>query len=275
MKLVLLNAIMACLLLISSPSLAYEQESENKAPPPKAEAGGVTAFLSGQMPVMAGKEQQLTLRLTDKTGAPLPPERLDVVHTQVVHLLILDQSLSDYQHVHPRPGKEQGSYSFSFTPKTGHDYRVWVDMTPKGGQQVYIPVSLKGTAACKTSCVDTKQVLSLRRGGRSFSLSFDRKVRKGIPSMATLSVTDSNGQPVKRLEPVMGAYAHVVGITETGNGIAHVHPMGEEPAADTDRGCSPLTFHIEPKQAGFLKIWAQLVIDGEEIFVPFGIIVGG
>jgi hypothetical protein len=73
----------------------------------------------------------------------------------------------------------------------------------------------------------------------------------------------------------MGAYAHVVGITETGNGIAHVHPMGEEPAADTDRGSSPLTFHIEPKQAGFLKIWAQLVIDGEEIFVPFGIIVGG
>jgi hypothetical protein len=247
MKLVLLNAVIACLLLISSPSLAYEQGSENKGPPPKAEAGGVTAVLSGQMPVMAGKEQQLTLRLTDKSGAPLPPERLDVVHTQVVH--------------------------FSFTPKTGHDYRVWVDTTPKGAQQVYIPIPLKGTAACQTGCVDTKQVLSLRRGGRSFSLAVDRKLKKGIPSMVTLSITDADGQPVKRLEPVMGAYAHVVGINETGNAIAHVHPMGEEPAADTDRGSSPLAFHIEPKQPGFLKIWVQLIIDGEEIFVPFGVIV--
>ena len=82
-----------------------------------------------------------------------------------------------------------------------------------------------------------------------------------------------DGQPVNFLEPVMGAFAHMVGFYEDYETIAHIHPMGAEPTKDTERGGPTLRFHIEPEQAGYLKLFAQVQIDGKQVFAPFSILV--
>ena len=87
----------------------------------------------------AGKPQSVTLTLTDvKTGAPLGPDQLKLAHTKKLHLLIIDESLTDYQHIHPVAGAKAGQWTFSFTPKFGRPYKVWADATRADGDQEYV-----------------------------------------------------------------------------------------------------------------------------------------
>jgi hypothetical protein len=89
--------------------------------------------------------------------------------------------------------------------------------------------------------------------------------------MGTIKVVDVQGHDFKALEPIMGAYAHIVAINEDFETIAHVHPMGEEPSKESDRGGPLLTFHFEPRKTGFYKIWLQAQIGRKDVYVPFGV----
>lgn len=276
MKQKFIAALLAASLLTSPAALAAgAKEGAHEMPgmameSKKATAPGYTATADAASPVEAGVPRSLTVRLKDSAGKPLGLERIEIAHTRRVHLLVIDESLSDYQHLHPEPGKEDGSFAASFTAKTGHDYKVWVDVTPVGGAQAFVPVVLKGSEDCKKACVDQTPIARVEQDGLIFTLSFEEPPRAGKAVMGKLEVTDASGKAVTKLEPVMGAYAHIVGFGEAGDSVAHVHPMGEEPKAETDRGTAPLSFHIEPAVSGFIKLWAQVRYDGKDLFVPFG-----
>lgn len=100
----------------------------------------------------------------------------------------------------------------------------------------------------------------------------DSEPRAGSAVMGNITVT-KDGKPFNQLEPVMGAFAHVVGFGEDYSSVLHIHPMGKEPTSDTERGGPKLDFHIEPKTAGVVKLFAQVRIDGKDIFAPFGMLV--
>jgi hypothetical protein len=108
--------------------------------------------------------------------------------------------------------------------------------------------------------------------GYTFALQFaDGKIIAGQPGMARLTVTDADGQSVAQLEPVMGAFVHMVGFNEDRSEIAHIHPMGKEPATAAERGGPTLEFHINFATSGYKKLFAQVKIDGKPVFAPFGI----
>ncbi len=49
--------------------------------------------------------------------------------------------------------------------------------------------------------------------------------------------------------------------------------MGKEPIKTSERGGPELQFHVEPNKAGFIKLFAQVQINGKTLFVPFGVTV--
>ena len=49
-------------------------------------------------------------------------------------------------------------------------------------------------------------------------------------------------------------------------------PSGD-PANDTDRGESPLSFMLHPDNQGFLKLFVQLRVDGKDVFLPFSLFI--
>lgn len=74
-------------------------------------------------------------------------------------------------------------------------------------------------------------------GKYKFKLEFDNKsliVNQAV--MGKIFITDATNKPVKNLEPVMGAFAHIVGFYDVFKTVAHVHPMGIEPTQASDRG---------------------------------------
>ena len=218
----------------------------------------------------AGEENEVLLFIQDNHAKPVDISQFEVMHTRPVHLLIIEPSLKDYHHKHPVQ-KATGQYAFRFTPQTACSYRAWMDVQLKGSHQHYIPVDFKGAEECNEP-IDKTVNLEAFSQGYDFKLELDGSVNAGKAVMAKMSIAKA-GQPVNFLEPVMGAFAHMVGFYENYETIAHIHPMGKEPTEDTDRGGPTLRFHIEPEQAGYLKLFAQVQIDGKQVFAPFGILI--
>ena len=214
------------------------------------------------------EENEVTLFIQDKQAKPVDVSQFEVVHTQPVHLLIIEPGLSDYHHEHPIQ-KATGQYTFSFTPQTACSYRMWADVQLKGSYQHYIPVELKGAEDCKEP-VDKMVNLEASSQGYDFKLELEGDLKTGEAVFANISIS-KDGKPVDFLEPVMGAFAHMVGFYEDYETIAHIHPMGKEPTEDTERGGPSLRFHIEAEQVGYLKLFAQVQIDGKQVFVPFAV----
>jgi len=211
------------------------------------------------------------VKLTDiKTGKPINENNLKIAHTRKLHLLVIDPSLSDYHHLHPVVFQNT-QWSFGFTSLKNTPYRVWADVTREDtGKQEYVIADI-GTPTKKAE-IDKTEKTTATIGEYSFTLALDGEAKVGEAVMASIKVS-KNGKPFTELEPVMGAFAHVVGFGEDYKSIMHIHPMGKEPETEDERGGDELMFHIEPKTKGFVKLFAQFKIAGKDVFVPFGIMV--
>src|SRR6185503_20141144 len=98
----------------------------------------VRAMIQTDASLEVGKPVTGTLTLKQLTGAPVSITDLRVVHTERIHLLIIDPTLTDYHHVHPTPTATPGAYEFTFTPKKPGAYRAWADLrTTLTGFQEY------------------------------------------------------------------------------------------------------------------------------------------
>ncbi|MFC3909694.1 hypothetical protein ACFORL_11500 [Legionella dresdenensis] len=211
--------------------------------------------------------------LRKETKAPVIFEELALVHTQRIHAMIIDDSLEDYSHVHPVATNKPGVYKITFDAKrsTGN-YTLWLDITPQKTRKQLILSSILPFGKFKPAIIKRVPSMTATVNGYTFKLSFNTPALiVGEPSMGKVEIFDSQGQPVKNLEPIMGAYAHIVGFSDDLESLVHIHPMGPEPVNMTDRGGPVLEFHLEPEKAGFVKLFVQVMINGKEIFAPFGL----
>ncbi len=233
----------------------------------------VKLVLEPATPFQAGKTTQVLVKLNAVAdGKPISFDGLKEAHTKKLHLLIVDPSLTDYHHIHPVAGKNAGEFVFDFTPKKNDSYRVWADVIPVAtGKQEYVMADM-GSAAKEKATINKTTVMTSAVDGYNFTLALDSEPKAGSAVMGNITITN-DGKPFNQLEPVMGAFAHVVGFTEDYNSVLHIHPMGKEPTSDTERGGPKLEFHIEPEKAGFVKLFAQVRIGGKDVFAPFGVTV--
>ena len=261
-----------------TPIASFAHEDDDKAKAAKAAehhgAGPATVkveFVRPASPFKAGAETTALIRLRDALGKPVTFEQLELAHTKKIHLLIIDEGLTDYHHEHPVPTKNAGEYSFAFKPAKGGAYTVFADLLPTTtGKQEYAKteVTVAGTAAA----LDQSAGRVVTVDGYKFELTpeGDGSLRVGQATLAKVRVTKPDGQPANNLEPVMGAFAHGVGFPADRSGVVHVHPMGREPEQPSERGGPDLSFHIVPEHAGYMKFYVQVQIDGRDRFAGFG-----
>lgn len=205
-------------------------------------------------------------------NSPITLDMLQEVHTKKIHLLIIDNHLSDYHHVHPQATETPGVYAFYWQPKSADaHYRIWADIVPvKDNAQTYVMADLV-TSSNKNPLPEPKLSEQALVDNFTFTLSFDKPLVVGEPSVGKIVVRNAKGHVVRNLKPIMGAFAHIVAFNEDFKTIEHVHPMGKEPENDTDRGGPELKFHFMPEKAGFTRIYAQVLIGKKELYVPFGV----
>lgn len=234
----------------------------------------INASVKTDEPLQVGMKAQAHLYLRTLRGVPVLPTDLREVHTQKIHLLIIDQSLSDYHHEHPQPGKAYGEYTFSFTPQKPGPYRIWADVQPYlTGIQEYAFAEMAAPTTGER-LTDTAESLTATADGVRYKLSFDSpSIKSGEPASGKLQITRENGTPITDLEPVMGAFAHLVAFHSDGKTVLHIHPKGTRQLAPNDRGGPTLEFQFYSTKPGFFRLFSQTQVGGEQKFARFGLMV--
>jgi hypothetical protein len=232
----------------------------------------VTMSVVADASARAGETVRGRVVLTASSGRPVTVDDLVVVHTEKLHLLVVDPSLDDYHHLHPTPTGVPGEFAFEFTPARAGRYRFFGDFTPRAtGRALYTGAALEvaagpGRAEAK---VDTSESFEAFVGDYVFRLS---KPAEGLhinqPGDLGLSVARRDGGTVL-LEEIMDARAHLVAFDEACTGFAHLHPLEAEPIEEG--AAQKLGFTLLLTDPGYYRLWAQVKLDGREVYAPFGL----
>ncbi len=262
-------------------NLTVDQINAPVAAPPPADHMApswrdMTAANTAQMsifperPLFAMQPARLVVTLArGPSREPITFDQLGMVHTKRVHLLVVDPTFTDYQHLYPSPGGSPGSYTVDFTPKLAGGYRAWADITnARTGKREFVMADIGAPAA--TNVVKNMDSAA-NVGDYHFLLNFDQKPVHGTASIATLTVRDKHDNPIITLEPIMGAFGHLVGFYDDYRTVLHAHPVGAEPKSASERGGPELMFRLTPEKAGYVKLFFQIKVDGKEVLVPFGV----
>ena len=230
----------------------------------------VSMTLRENPPAARGGETRLIIALSTATGKPVGPADLLVEHTRKLHLLVVDPTLNDYQHLHPEPGETYGEWTVAFTPRLAGVYRVFADFVPlPTGRSLYASadLSVKGV----TEFLKPRFSWDAELEGYHFKLTPDVPMRAGQAANLAFDISRRDGTGVP-LELVMDAYAHLVAFDQKQSGFAHLHPLAEGASgvvAPPDATQPRLNFRITIPNAGVYVIWAQVKIVGRELFAPF------
>jgi hypothetical protein len=217
----------------------------------------------------AGQAFTAKLTLFTSTGKPIKWEEIVVSHTERIHLMAVDASLQDYQHLHPRPAGPPGHYLVEILPSRSGTYAVYLD---------FIPLINSRRTLLETAFSVPGEPTPLSPGSRLEWEHGDLRFRflpKGEEAAFTtgkeldfeLQVEHAKGLPTT-FSTVMDAYAHLVAFDADRHGFAHLHPLNPFPE-DQDPGNPELDFRIAFEKAGYYRVWAQVVVNGEEIYAPF------
>ena len=237
-----------------------------KKSPSKTGATQTQIELVSPKPMRNGEPNMLCFRLRDANGRLLGPDDIETTHTEKIHCMVVDQSLTDYHHVHPQFDSATGLFTAYITPRMNSRYMAWNEFTPQGAnepmrQRVDLPS--EGAPSLPPGLMPNS---TASVGGLIVKFASEQPLQVGNASLVHMQVTDGMGRPINHLEPIMGAHGHLAGFSADARHFIHCHPLTgmEEPIVNGE-----LAFHITPEQAGINKFFLQLRHNGQDLTFPF------
>jgi hypothetical protein len=266
------------------------------------------AFSSAPGTLPTGKAATWTLKITDqKSGQPV--KDYEIVHDKLMHLIVVKNDLSWFNHIHPEH-KGDGTFEVTTALPTAGGYKLYADYTPKGGEQeIATHEFATGGAQPATASVllvndkmqgpwMTKKVVAHpegepdAKGGATYEVALmpmPMPIRAGQDTMMHFQVRDAKGQPIKDLQPYLGAMGHCVILSSDTESYLHSHPV--EGGADHDMskmgdknnmkhsappksGGPDVMFHTNFPAAGQYKAWGQFMHKGKIITAAFVVTAG-
>ncbi len=200
--------------------------------------------------------------------------KLEIVHEQPLHLIMVSRDLGWYAHEHPVP-REDGSLALTFTFPAGGEFILFADITVENdGNQVFaLPLHVEGKAVAgpslRANVGDTRRI-----GEYEITLKPSALV---VGEHVTLAYTvRKGGKEVTDLQPYLGALGHCVFISQDGTRYLHSHPAGEHRGGEEHgegggetRGGPVVEFATAFPAAGIYKGWAQFQHEGRILTADF------
>lgn len=215
--------------------------------------------------VKAGEKVTLNFKIFHPgTGEPI--KKFESVHEKFYHLFVISQDMEYFQHIHPQE-REDGTWTIDVVlPKPGY-YEVLSDFLPSGGSGQFLAKPLitagytgdlmAGGALLVPDLVDTQTVDDLKA-----KVSFDPSVMQA-GSYGHLTFFLSNAatdQPVSDLQTYLGAFGHMLIMSEDMVDYVHSHPS-EMPSPELDlenlRGGPSVMFEGLMPKPGRYRAWTQ------------------
>ncbi len=199
--------------------------------------------------LLPGKTVRLTLSPVLRSDGSLVKE-LEIVHEKPLHLFLLAQDLSWFQHQHPLV-QADGSYALDIAFPFPGNYVGIADFKPKGeeGEVAFLPIQVAGKPPPPKPLTLSRQ---WKEDGYVVGLTLPKGVKSGAGTSLKFKLLEQ-GKAVSGLDPYLGALGHSVGIHEDTSEYFHAHPSHGVPKI----GASEIEFHASFPKAGKYKIWMQ------------------
>ncbi|MFN7951315.1 MAG: FixH family protein [bacterium] len=209
-------------------------------------------------------------------GGGEPITEFDPSHERLLHLFVMRDDLGTFAHEHPRLG-DGGTFTLPFTFPTGGAYVVFADAAPRGAgsQVVATRLWVEGATAPRfdlAAAYRGDRGLSQTRGDVTLDWTLPGDpLPAGKTVRLRARVTDRGGRPIEDLEPYLGAYGHLMMVSEGGGAFVHAHP-------DETRGGpvdGVVEFLARMPEPGLYRGWAQIQRAGEVLTFDFVVRAGG
>jgi hypothetical protein len=205
------------------------------------------------------------------------------VHQKRFHLFVVSQDMTFFEHIHPEQD-DSGTWAIDITlPKPGY-YKVLSDFVPFGGSAQFLARPLV-TAGYTGDLVDDGAALvpdasaSQRQGPLTATVAYDPpNLVPALHSHLTFRLTKGETtDPVTDLQPYLGAFGHILIVSEDLVHFVHSHPIDIPPPDsdfDTIRGGPEVVFEALIPQPGRYRAWAQFRHEDTVYTFPFTFEVG-
>lgn len=199
-----------------------------------------TAFLANPAQLEAGKPAMLSFTPKIK-GNESTPVALDLVHEKKMHLILVSDDLSWFDHIHPEY-QASGAYDIkvlgkgvNYTNGRGHNetrfdaggkYWAFADFKPLGALNQVNKTELNVAGTPNKTIVYTQAKMTTSVDG--YTVKFDphgTTLASGGPLHLHIDISEK-GQRLTpdKIENYLGAKAHVVMVETTTKEFLHVHP---------------------------------------------------
>lgn len=209
----------------------------------KPSAGGLT--LEPQHAIIgAGNPTRFELRVRDRGGMPV--ERFEKDQTKYMHLIVVRNDLTAYQHLHPQLG-QGGVFTVQLRlPKPG-TYRAIADFTTAGKRYALgVPIRVPGKAR---STPVPAEAMNAEADGYQV-MTMHSALKAGSEAQLDFTI-ERSGRAVTALLPYLGAYGHLVALRKPTLAYSHVHPTSE------DRSKGMIGFSADFPRAGTYRLFLQ------------------
>ena len=174
---------------------------------------------------------ELSFKLYGEDGHPFGPDDLKIEHEKKMHLLLVRDDMTRFQHIHPE--FVNGSWTVKTTIPDPGVYQMYVDIAPleEKASVLRVPLLIGGETQNPKA---PKPIAdwSAHNEGYIAKLMIDQPLKTKETKSWTFAVT-KNSQPVTNLKPYLGAYGHVVELRHNDtDDFFHVHPITKNQPKD-------------------------------------------
>jgi Cu+-exporting ATPase len=232
-----------------------------------------------------GQPTLLIFRVTDARSGQ--PQALEVLHTKLMHLIVVNQDYSFYRHIHPE-GSREGLYTFTVTFPAAGQYRLYNEFELAGNQRQVLyrydfTVGNLSTAAVNPAGITAGGGRTQQLGDLQVSLEAPEQLKAG-QNLDLKFRFERNGQPFSGLEPYLGEPSHMIVLSEDGASFRHLHghipgaaPMvestagsgGMNEAVSSTRYGPEIGYDLRFEKPGHYKIWAEFQYQGKVIVFSY------
>jgi hypothetical protein len=232
----------------------------------------------------AGEKVRLRFIVSEpRTG--VRAKRFVLNHEKLFHLFIVSQDMADYQHIHPRLEPDGSFVVETVLPRTGL-YKLHSDFFPVGGTSQVIHSELVTAGYGRTrpgaksapASLTPDTTLTKTVDGMKVELVLGGGGAVGSPAAGLFvplkyRLTDAQtGEPVRDLEPYLGAWGHTLILNADQSQYLHSHPTEMLPGGadrESRRGGPEVEFGAMFPEAGDYRIWTQFQRAGKIVTVAF------
>ncbi len=208
-------------------------------------------------PTTVNANQEVNLIMTPKKKDNDKEQvALDVEHAKKIHLIVVSEDLSWFNHIHPELNTD-GAYTVKEKFPAPGKYTLFADYKPSGGNHTVdvLTVVVTGKAPAEKKYGADKLTGD---GGDGFSVNLSPEGGKFLTNMPMHlhGVMMQNGKEVdvNTLEDYLGAKAHMVVVSLADKKYLHVHPSVEGGKFD---------LHTTFDKPGIFRGWIQYQSKGK------------